>query len=181
MDLKPGNKPWWGYLEEDLQGLITEALLLIDIFRARSGLDSDGNPEFHDYAFVVFPAAKAYEGFLKKLFLDLGLITKEDYFGKRFRIGKALNPYLDKEDRNESVYDKLVRYCGGLPAGRQGKDLADTLWETWRVCRNLTFHWFPKEKNSISFTEAKERVFLVIDSMEKALKECKIKFDKQTK
>ncbi|MDP3994908.1 MAG: hypothetical protein Q8P91_03690 [bacterium] len=47
--------------------------------------------------------------------------------------------------------------------------------------RSLAFHWFPEEKNSISFAEAKERVFLVIDSMEKALKECKIKVGKQTK
>ena len=159
-------------MEKDLQGLIIEALLLIDIFDRRNEAKSEGNSEFHDYAFVVFPAAKAYEGFLKKLFFDLSLITKEDYFGKRFRIGKALNPYLDKEDRNESVYDKLVRYCGG-------KDLADRLWETWRVCRNLIFHWFPEEKNSISFAEAKERVYLVIDSMEKALKGCKIKLDKR--
>jgi len=174
MILKPGNKPWWGYLEEDLQGLITEALLLIDIFSVRSGLDSDGNPEFHDYAFVVFPAAKAYEGFLKKLFLDMDLITEKDYHGKYFRIGKALNPSLPKEFRQDWVYGKIEKYCGG-------KDLADKLWRTWKYARNLTFHWFPEEKNSISFAEAKERVFLVIDSMEKALKECKIKFDKQTK
>jgi len=37
-----------------------------------SGMGADlpgGKREFHDYSFVVFSAAKAYEGFLKKMFL----------------------------------------------------------------------------------------------------------------
>lgn len=149
-------------MEEDIKGLLLTTQLLINKV-------GDWEEKFHDYAFVVFPAAKAYEGFLKKLFLDLGWITKDDYFGKRFRIGKALNPSLEPGLRQrEGVYDKIVDFC-------QGRELADRLWETWRQARNLTFHWFPREKNAISFEEAKQKVVMVIEAMDAAFGKCKIK------
>ena len=112
-----------------------------------------GKKEFDDYSFVVFPAAKAYEGFLKKLFLDMGFITQEDYFGKHFRIGKALNPSLEKDLRREGVYDKIIKYC-------QGHELADNLWNTWKMSRNLIFHWFPNEKNQFFFWKSRELIWI---------------------
>ena len=161
------RKAWWNYLEEDLQELLKEALLLIEIFDPSTRSARSGQV-FHDYSFVVFPAAKAYEGFLKKFFFDLKFINEEDYYGKHFRIGKALNPSLPKEIRHEGVYDKLVNYCGG-------KDLADNLWETWKMARNLAFHWFPNEKNAITLPEARERVKMVIEAIDMAFRECKLK------
>jgi len=164
------NKPWWDYLEEDLQELILQSLRLIETVEdwKRDPSTSSGQ-EFHDYAFVVFPAAKAYEGFLKKLFLDLGLISPEQFYGKRFRVGKALNPSLKKSLRDKfGVYYKLITYCSG-DAG-----LAETLWDTWRECRNVLFHWFPNEKNAISFEEAKEKFDMILATLDKATKECKI-------
>ncbi len=155
------TRHWWNYLQPDLQELLKEATLLVE----RVGVWEE---KFHDYAFVVFPAAKAYEGFLKTLFHDLGFITDEDYFGKRFRIGKALNPSLEANIREkEGVYDKLVVFC-------QGKELADTFWETWKMGRNLLFHWFPNEKNAITYEEAKEQVENILTTMDLGFKECKI-------
>lgn len=159
IDLK--QKIWWGYLEEDLQELLKTAILLTkDV--------SEWSEELHDYSFVVFPASKAYEGFLKKLFFDLKFISDKDFWGKRFRVGKALNPSLNRSRyKNESVYDKLVALTN--------KDLADQLWNTWKNCRNLLFHWFPKEKRAISFKEAKEKVMQVIESIDAAYSETKVK------
>ena len=97
----------------------------------------------------------------------MGFISEEDYYGKHFRIGKALNPSLPKELKKEGVYDKIVRYC-------QGRVLADKLWDTWRLSRNLTFHWFPDEKNAISLTEAGERIEMIVEAMDGAFKGCKI-------
>lgn len=155
------KRVWWNYLQEDLRELLRESVLLVN----RVG---KWEQEFHDYSFVVFPAAKAYEGFLKTLFLDLGLIAKEDFYGRRFRVGKALNPALDKRFRKkESVYDRMVDLCGGT-------EMADTLWETWKKCRNLLFHWFPKEKKAISLSEAEERVSIILEAMDMAFKECKL-------
>lgn len=153
---------WWDYIHEDLQELLLEAVELIDKV-------SKWKERYHDYAFIVFPASKAYEGFLKTIFHDLGFISDEDFYGKRFRIGRALNPSLESNLRErESVYDRLVTYC-------QGKELANDLWDTWKMARNLVFHWFPNEKNAITFPEAEEKVNLVLNAMDKAFKECKIK------
>jgi len=161
------QKPWWGYLGEDVQKLLSTSEFIYGVVEGWGGDLPGGKNRFHDYSFVVFPAAKAYEGFLKKLFLDLGFITEDDYFGKHFRIGKALNPSLPRELRNESVYRKIVKYC-------RGHALADQLWETWRVCRNLTFHWFPNEKNAITLFEAKERLEMIMESISAAFEGCKI-------
>lgn len=161
MDVNLQQKPWSGYIEEDIRELLEESHLLLEAV-------PKWNVKFHDYSFVVFPAAKGYEGFLKKLFLDLGFITSEDYYGKRFRIGKALNPALEPYLREkESIYDKLVDFC-------KGKELANELWETWRQCRNLVFHWFPNEKNAISLEEAQRRVRMIIAAIDRSFVECKI-------
>ena len=161
------KKTWWNYIEFDLQELMTEAILLKDTMIGYGADLPSGSKKFHDYSFVVFPAAKAYEGFLKKLFLDLEFITEDDYYGKHFRIGKALNPSLPKELRREGVYDKIVKYC-------QGHALADNLWETWKLSRNLTFHWFPNEKNAITLQEADDRINMIVAAIDQAFKECKL-------
>ena len=161
------TKVWWSYLEEDLQELLAESFLLMDILKGMGAELPGGKREFHDYSFVVFPAAKAYEGFLKKVFLDMKFITEEDYFGKHFRIGKALNPSLPKEIKREGVYDDVVKYCGG-------PELAEKMWSTWKQSRNLVFHWFPNEKNALTFTEAEERIKMIIETIDQTFKECRI-------
>ncbi len=161
------GKIWWSYVGEDLQKLLKSSIF---IHTTVKGLGVDlpgGRREFDDYSFVVFPAAKAYEGFLKKLFLDLKFITEEDYYGKHFRIGKALNPSLPKELMKEGIYNKIVKYC-------QGKDLAEKLWETWKLSRNLIFHWFPNERNAITLNEAGERVEMIISVIDQSFQECRI-------
>ena len=154
------KKVWWSYIEEDLRELLLESRSIIASVET-------WKEKFHDYSFVVFPAAKAYEGFLKKIFLDMGFIDREQFYGKRFRVGKALNPALEQELRSESVYDKIVNFCGG-------DTLADTLWQTWKEARNLLFHYFPDEENAITFDQAKTYVEKVIIAMDLAFKECKI-------
>ncbi len=153
MEVNLKEKPWYDYLEEDLRELLAEAFELVEKV-------PEWHDGFHDYSFIVFPAAKAYEGYLKKLFLDLGFIERDDYYGKRFRIGMALNPQLEPKYREtESVYDRIATHTGN-------KDLGDMLWETWKNCRNLVFHWFPDEKRAISFDEAKERVERVVSAID---------------
>lgn len=152
---------WWNYVHEDLKELLKEAIVLLERVEK-------WEEKFHDYSFIVFPAAKAYEGYLKTLFKDLGFITEEEFYGKRFRVGKALNPALEAEFRaTESVYDKLVNFC-------QGRQLPDMMWETWKEGRNFLFHWFPNEKNVIGLQEARERVMQILDTMDKAFEGCKI-------
>lgn len=157
-DFKLESRPWWNYAEEDLRELFTASIVL--------AYQSNGfRDKFHDFAFVVFPAAKAYEGFLKKVFFDKGFITQDDYSGKHFRVGKALNPSLEEKFRSESVYDKVSQFTGS-------RELADKLWDTWRRSRNLLFHWFPNEKNSITLDEARINLHLIFDTVDDLYKEC---------
>lgn len=153
------NKRWWLYIEHDLQELLKQSYFLADVVQSW-GVDlPGGKKKFHDYSFVIFPAAKAYEGFLKKVFLDMGFITQDDYYGKHFRIGKSLNPSLPSRLRKEEVYTKIVKYAGSSV-------LADHLWETWKAARNLTFHWFPNEKNAITFEEAKKDLEMIVKAFD---------------
>lgn len=161
MDVNLEQKVWYSYVEEDLIELIKQSLHLVKTVK-------HWDQKFHDYSFVVFPAAKAYEGFLKKLFLDMGFINKQLYYYKYFRIGKALNPELERKFRKaESIYDKIVEYCGGT-------ELADQLWLTWKKSRNSLFHWFPDERTAISLVEAEENIALVLGSIDRAFEACKI-------
>ncbi|MBI2036160.1 hypothetical protein HYT17_00780 [Candidatus Microgenomates bacterium] len=129
--------------------------------------------EIHDYSYLVFPYAKAYEGFLKKLFFDLKFIDESTYRGDRFRIGKALNPSLEKRLRHNSIFDKLVLYCGG-------QELANELWQVWKKGRNLLFHYFPHNEHKITLIEAENIRDEILLAMKKALSECKISYGKQT-
>ena len=168
MEFNLEKRLWWGYVEEDLQKLLESSVFLLNVSRSWGADLPNGRKAFHDYSFCVFPAAKAYEGFLKKMFFDMKFITEAEYYGKHFRIGKALNPFLEKKYRRESVYDRVVNYCGG-------KELADILWEAWKNGRNLVFHWFPEEKKVISFEEAGKLIEQILSAMDKMSTECKIK------
>ena len=68
MDLKLENKVWWRYIEEDLQELLVASEFLTNVVRSWGADLPSGSKVFHDYSFIVFPAPKAYEGFLKKFF-----------------------------------------------------------------------------------------------------------------
>lgn len=146
---------FWQYLSPGQKGLIDEGLYLLN--------DIDEHPDLHitDFSYLVFPFAKAYEGFLKQLFLDLGFITENIYNSNHFRIGKALNPHLERVLRRESVYDKIVNSAGGVL-------LADEMWEVWRVGRNLVFHYFPHNLKALSKTEAEELVNKILDMIKKS-------------
>jgi hypothetical protein len=113
-----------------------------------------------DYSFVVFPIAKAYEGFLKEYLRTMTLIDDQTYRSRRFRIGRALNPDLFPQHQNEHwLYDDVARRCG--------PELARELWQTWLECRNHVFHYFPdhQQDNFITLTQAQEKVELISQSM----------------
>lgn len=153
------SRPWWKYLEKGVRDLLEQSFILLSEFKK-------SKTHFADYSFIVFPAAKAYEGYLKYVFWQKGFITDDDYYGSRFRIGRALNPQLEKRYRaKESVYEKIVGFCGT-------KELADFLWDTWRLCRNLVFHWFPKESRFLTLDEAEKRLFMIIEAIDESWQKC---------
>ena len=102
---------------------------------------------FADYSFVVFPMSKAYEGFLKQLFFNLNLISLSLYRDKKFRIGRALNPDISPDRRDADwVYGGISQQCG--------EEAAHNLWDTWLLCRNQVFHYFPNNEKRLTLAEA---------------------------
>ena len=153
---------FWNYLSAGQRGLIEGGKYLLE--------DTKNHPDTRitDYSYLVFPFAKAYEGFLKKVFLDLDFISLQDYESNHFRIGRVLNPHLEKRMRKWSVYDKVVRNCGGV-------ELADELWEVWKQGRNLVFHYFPHNLRALKLDEAEEIIERMLQVMQNAVRDCKIK------
>lgn len=149
------NQPWFAYLEKEQQELIRTALTLIE--------KKDKIADLSDYSFIVFEMAKAYEGFLKKYFLQFGLISKRTYQSKRFRIGRALNPDVRPQHRDEDwIFDDVVKKCS--------RELANELWNTWLQCRNRVFHYFPGgTQTTLSFSEAEKKVEIVVQAMKNAM------------
>ncbi|MBI2617424.1 hypothetical protein HYW55_04780 [Candidatus Gottesmanbacteria bacterium] len=152
------NARIWEYLSPNQKGLIKEGLFLLHDITEHPRL------EISDYSYVVFPFAKAYEGFLKQLFLDCSFITKEQYGGDHFRIGRALNPHLEKHLRWESIYDKVVEATGD-------RILADRMWSIWKQGRNLVFHYFPHNFRALSFSEAESIIQEILRVMDESIVE----------
>lgn len=145
------NTVLWNYLSSEQRGLVSDGELLLDFaHKMPHGVS--------DYCYLVFPFSKAYEGFLKKLFLDLKLLRPEDYYSDDIRIGKILNPHFIKE--HSAVYHRLY------------VNVAEKLWKTWKNGRNLVFHYFPHNFRRLSYTEAKEIIEEIVDAMTFAIEKC---------
>lgn len=144
----------WEYLSPEMKDMIADAQVLAEEAKTSSRI-------LTDYSYLVFPVSKAYEGFLKKLFLDLGIIVKEQAESDHFRIGKALNPFIEPFLKAESYYEKI---CDKL-----GTDLTMELWNQWKKGRNLLFHYFPNHLQCVRLSEAEEINKGIIAVMEKTI------------
>lgn len=141
----------WNYLSPAQKVLAGDGAFLL----ADSALHRDQEPT--DYSYLVFPFAKLYEGFLKELFVDLGIINEQDYVSDHYRIGKALSPNLVLRLGRRSAYGQIK--------DRYGKDLATRLWHTWKNGRNLVFHYFPHNYRALSLEQARSLIMLITDTM----------------
>ena len=130
---------WLKYLDPGQKELVEISFYLSQEFADKNHLQ--------DFSFIVFPMAKAYEGFLKKVLLDLNLITHKVYYGRRFRIGRALNPDVSPNQRDQWwLFDDLSRIFN--------HGLAQEIWQTWLQCRNHVFHFFPNGEQKLNLEEA---------------------------
>ena len=152
------NSWLWGYLQPEIQDLINDGELLIDFVHNKDG------SKVTDYSFLVFPYAKAYEGFLKKLFLDLKIIEHDEYYGDEIRIGRLLNPRYQREVRN--VFSKKCHPTSGKTP------LMEELWYVWKRGRNLVFHYFPHNFRRLTYEEALGIITEIVRSMQDAVVGC---------
>lgn len=128
-------------------------------------------PTKTDYSYIVFPMAKAYEGYLKDWLLVFGLISKEVWASRRFRIGRALNPDVPPPQRDEWwLYDDVTRVCG--------EDTAHQLWTCWLEGRNHVFHYFPEDTRGLTLAEAEHNLEMLSNTITKAIS-CLVKSKSQ--
>jgi hypothetical protein len=143
---------FWQYLSQEQKDLILEGQYLMnDIIK-------DNAYHFKDYSFLIFPFAKAYEGFLKKLFLDIKFISRLDYISDHLRLGKLMSPNLTEKLGDRSLYLKITNKCS--------PELADKIWSTWKIGRNQIFHYFPHNIKAVTFEEAEQIINTIIGTME---------------
>ena len=149
------EEKWFSYLEPRLQ---VQVKLSEQLFAQATQMDS----KLSDYSYLVFPMAKAYEGFLKQFFLDLKLISQKVFVSRRFRIGRSLNPDVNPRHRDEYwLFDDIARVCG--------QELARDLWNAWLECRNRLFHFFPSGDGSLSLNQATQKLDQLSQVMTRAL------------
>lgn len=139
---------------------IQDSLRLLDHF---SHPDKHGLQDPNDYAFIVFPTARAYEGFLKLFFKHLGVLGSEHYRSKHFRVGRSFNPDIKMHLRDEVwIYDDVSHATS--------EEIARRLWQMWLSGRNHLFHYFPDDRYQVNYGEAKSLVEDLIQVMEDALR-----------
>ncbi len=144
----------WEYLPEEIQGLILDGEQLLSL------VESSHISGVSDYSYIVFPFAKAYEGFLKRLFLDLDMIKEDEYYGEDIRIGQVLNPFY--RDERRSIYKKILEHKKG------GRQLSEALWWVWRNGRNQVFHYFPHNYKKLEYKEACDLIEKFASAMSQA-------------
>ena len=152
-------------LSEDLLQALSEGqreLVNIGIFLSQMIADEHSDT-FSDYSFLIFPFAKAYEGFLKQEFLSAGFISKSEYASNHFRLGKALSPNLVKRLGGKSIYAKICNRTGWC-------ELSDQIWDTWKTGRNQVFHYFPHNLHSLTLEQALAIINQILTTMNSILK-----------
>ena len=147
----------WQYLSSTQKDLILEGAYLVDIIKPH---------RFKDYSFLVFPYAKAYEWYLKQLFLDVGVIYHEDYISDHFRVGKYLSPHMIGRLEDKSIYTKI--------RDRATADLAKEIWYVWKEGRNQVIHYYPHNLKRLTYDEAQEMIADILSIMIKAYEELKM-------
>jgi hypothetical protein len=153
------NPLLWSYISDTQKDLINEGFYLLnDIIK-------DHQYNFKDYSFLVFPFAKAYEGFLKQVFLDKHFISHLDYISDHFRLGKFLSPNLTEKLGERSLYTQVIRHVD--------VDLANLMWSTWKLGRNQVFHYYPHNTKALSLQNAEEIIEHLLFAMEEIFKKLK--------
>lgn len=136
------------YLKNDQDQLIDDVENILNCLQQN---------HINDYSFVVAPAAKAYEGYLKDFFFDLEIIDEYSYHSDRFRVGKTLNPSL--RYKRYSIFKKLA------DMHEDGEKLAEKLWTAWKQGRNEIFHYFPGNVKKLTLIQAQDCITLILKAI----------------
>jgi len=149
----------WEYMSQPQRDLILTGEYLLQSI----GEMQKENSHFTDFSFLIFPFAKAYEGFLKQLCKDTGLISRLDYISDHLRLGKLLSPIIADKLGEHSLYRKIERITS--------PELAELIWRVWKQGRNQVFHYFPHNIKAPTYDESQYVITSILSTMERAYRE----------
>jgi len=121
------NKVWFS---GELDKFLGEELLQLRLDTIKLIRDIDfSDVSFSDYSFILLPVAKAFEGFLKKILVNLKLIKLSDLKTDPYI---AINKYFNPKDGliNEYLVDK-----------KRDKTLPSNIFSVYQECRNDILHY----------------------------------------
>lgn len=145
----------WKFMTQEMRDLVIEGEELL------KSCQLTGDVQVKDFSYLVFPWGKLYEGFLKKVFLDLNFITSEDYYGNEVRIGKLLSTGMgNKPPHRLSIITQLSS------SKTFGENLTKVMRGVWKNSRNSVFHFFPDNVYKLDLETAKKRIDEVVKCME---------------
>jgi hypothetical protein len=150
----------WSYLPPEIQSLIEDGEYLLSDAEKSKG-------KISDFSYLVFPFSKAYEGFLKKLFLDIELIREDEFYSDDIRIGRILNPHYINE--KENVFERICRHG---KTHVNGVEMAEAMWKVWKRGRNQVFHYFPHNFRRLGYEESLDIINELNRAMELSVKGC---------
>ena len=151
----PEGSKLWNYFSPDQRVMASDgAYLLADIEQHH-----DSTPT--DYSYLVFPFAKLYEGFLKQLFLDLGVISEKEYNSEHYRIGKSLSPNLVGRLRARSAYRQIQ--------DRYGKESGHKVVAYLEKRKKYGISLFPGYLRALTHEAAQAIVHQMVDTMNDAI------------
>lgn len=138
----------FNFLDSYQQSLLITSKILVDLIKKypqslseESKINVVNYAIIKDFSFLVLPAAKAFEGYLKKLLMQLELITldklRDDPFN--IRIGKKLN----SDDFTKKLRDK-----------KRFKAIPKLISSQWDLCRNEILHYDPFRPIELNLDEA---------------------------
>lgn len=119
--------------------------------------NSDYVYSFDDYSFVVLPAAKSYEGVLKKILVHIGLVTEQELLENP---GMALNSYFDPVN-NKSISSSLKDKA-------RDRAVPHIIYSTYQECRNEILHYDSYRDNKITLDDAEFYIKRIDDAISKA-------------
>lgn len=156
-----GNKAF-DYLHDEIQTLLINTEIMSSLVRNTTNSAELGL--INDYSFLVFPAARAYEGFLKQLAVHVGFTyTKNKTFlnitdtllkdNPDFGIGLIFN-----EAVNPNIKTKLVD-------AHRSKNHPNFMKAIWDKCRCDVLHYDYKKFASIRLDQSVQEINMIYQAI----------------
>ncbi len=152
---KIGRKAY-SFLDDSQNRLLLDSLLIKTIFTLpESDYSRVVNVLLSDFSVMVFPSAKAFEGYIKKLLLTIGLITEKEIKEDPYKsiIGKILNG----EEIKKKLLDK-----------KRGRSIPKLLAVQWELCRNIILHYDLDQPEIIKKEEALKKIDDIYEAIKKS-------------